>query len=111
MLRLPIRCATVILRFAPLFFQRSWRHAEVLLIEAILAPGQRTVTSVLRITGLVQERHFKNYRWVLSRAVWSTRAASSETLALCRDDGARRRMVRHDGRRAFACSRAAGGGR
>ena len=50
--RLPTRFAAVILCFAPLFLQRSWRHAEVLLIGAILAPGQRTVTSILRITGL-----------------------------------------------------------
>ena len=35
----------------PLFCQRSWRHAEVLLIGAILAPGKRTVTSLLRIAG------------------------------------------------------------
>ena len=47
--RLPSRFAAVILCFAPLFFQRSWRHAEVLLIGAILAPGQRPVTSLLRI--------------------------------------------------------------
>ncbi len=50
--RLPSRFAAVILTFAPLFLQRSWRHAEVLLTGAILAPGQRTVTSILRITGL-----------------------------------------------------------
>ncbi len=46
MLHLPSRFATVILSFAPLFFQRSWRHAEVLLLGAILAPGKRTVTSL-----------------------------------------------------------------
>ena len=44
MLHLPSRFAAVILSFAPLFFQRSWQHAEVLLIGAILAPGKRTVT-------------------------------------------------------------------
>ena len=44
---LPSRFATVILSFAPLFPQRSWRHAEVLLTGAILVPGQRTVTSIL----------------------------------------------------------------
>lgn len=76
MLRLPTRFATVILSFAPLFFQRSWRHAEVLLIGAILAPGKRTVTSLLRVTGLARERHFVNYHRVLSRAAWSSRAAS-----------------------------------
>ena len=39
MLRLPARFAAVILCRAPLFLQGSWRHAEVLLIGAILAPG------------------------------------------------------------------------
>ena len=76
MLCLPSRFATMILSFAPLFFQRSWRHAEVLLIGAILAPGKRTVTSLLRISGLARERRFVNYHRVLSRAVWSPRAAS-----------------------------------
>jgi hypothetical protein len=36
MLSLPSRFAAVILCFALLFLQRSWRHAEVLLIGAIL---------------------------------------------------------------------------
>jgi hypothetical protein len=76
MLCLPTRFAAVILSFAPLFIQRSWRHAEVLLIGAILAPGKRTVTSLLRVTGLARERHFVNYHRVLSRAAWSSRAAS-----------------------------------
>src|SRR3954451_1067720 len=76
MLQLPSRFDTVILNFAPLFFQRSWRHAEVLLLGAILAPGTRTVSRLLRITGLAQERHFVNDHRVLNRAVWSPRAAS-----------------------------------
>jgi len=48
---LPARFARVILAFAPLFVHRTWRHARVLLIGAILAPGRRTVASVLRMTG------------------------------------------------------------
>ena len=40
MLRLPSRFAAVILAFAPLFLQRSWRHAEVLLTGAILAQAR-----------------------------------------------------------------------
>jgi DDE superfamily endonuclease len=71
--RLPARFVTVILTFAPLFLQRSWRHAEVLLLGAILAPGKRTVTSILRISGLSRERHFVNYHRVLSRARWNGR--------------------------------------
>ena len=80
--RLPARFAAVILCFAPLFSQRSWRHAEVLLIGAILAPGRRTVASILRITGLCRERRFVNYHRVLNRAAWSGRAAARVLLGL-----------------------------
>ena len=85
MVQLPSRFAAVILRFAPLFFQRSWRHAEVLLTGAILAPGQRTVTGILRITGLCRERRFTNYHRVLNRACWSGRAAGRVLLELLLD--------------------------
>jgi hypothetical protein len=83
--RLPARFAAVILCFAPLFFQRGWRHAEVLLVGAILAPGRRTVTSILRITGLSHERRFVNYHRVLNRAAWSGRAAARALLELLLD--------------------------
>ncbi len=82
MLCLPSHFAPVILSFAPLFFQRSWRHAEVLLLGAILAPGKRTVTSLLRISGLARERRFVNYHRVLNRTAWSPRAASRLLLGL-----------------------------
>src|SRR5215212_4623306 len=85
MLSLPARFAAVILCFAPLLRQRSWRHAEVLLIGAILAPGQRTVTSILRITGLCRERRFVNYHRVLNRAAWGRRAAGRVLLGLLLD--------------------------
>lgn len=76
MLRLPAHFAAVILCFAPLSFQRSWRHAEVLVTGAILVPGQRTVASILRIGGLCRERRFVNYHRILNRAAWSGRAAT-----------------------------------
>ncbi len=79
---LPTRFAAVILNFAPLFRQRSWQHAEMLLIGAILAPGKRTVASLLRICGLAHERCFVNYHRVLNRAAWSPRAASQVLLGL-----------------------------
>ena len=85
MLRLPPRFAAGIVCFAPLFFQRSWRHAEMLLIGAILTPGRRTVTSILRITGLGRERRFVNYHRVLNRAAWSGRAAARVLLGLLLD--------------------------
>jgi DDE superfamily endonuclease len=83
--RLPSRFAAVILCFAPLFRERSWRHAEVLLIGAILAPGQRTVTGILWITGLARERRFVSYHRVLNRAAWGPRAAARVLLGLLMD--------------------------
>jgi hypothetical protein len=83
--RLPARFAAVILCFAPLFRERSWRHAEVLLVGAILAPGRRTVASILRIAGLCRERRFTNYHRVLNRAAWSGRAAGRVLLGLLLD--------------------------
>jgi hypothetical protein len=79
---LPPRFAAVILGFAPLFLQRTWRHARVLLTGAILAPGQRTVTSILRITGLAREQRFVNYHRVLNRAAWCPRVALRVLLSL-----------------------------
>ena len=68
--------------FAPLFSDRVWRHAQVLLLGAILAPGRRTVTSCLRIVGLGGESRFVNYHRVLSRARWRGREASRLLLGL-----------------------------
>jgi hypothetical protein len=73
---LPTRFAALIVAFAGLFRQRTWTHAKALLIGAILAPGVRTVASVLRVLGLGTERRFVNYHRVLNRAVWSPRGAS-----------------------------------
>src|ERR1044071_658662 len=78
----PTPFAAVILSFAQLFLPRARRLAEQLLIGAILVPGVRTVASVLRVLGLSGERHFVNYHRVLSRAVWSPRAAARVLLHL-----------------------------
>jgi hypothetical protein len=53
-----------------------------LVLGAILAPGQRTVASVLRVMGLSQDAHFQNYHRVLNRAVWSSREVSRLLLHL-----------------------------
>lgn len=73
---LPPQLVSIIVAFAPLFWKRTWEHAQVLLWGAILAPGKRTVTSALRIMGLSEERHFANYHRVLNRARWSCLKAS-----------------------------------
>jgi len=68
--------------FAPLFSERVFRHARVLLIGAILAPGARTVSSTLRAMGLDRQKRFHRYHRVLSRARWSGREASRILLGL-----------------------------
>src|SRR3990172_6596572 len=68
--------------FAPHFSNYVWQHARILLIGAILVPGRRTVTAVLRIMGLSDERQFQTYHRVLNRAVWSSWALSRALLDL-----------------------------
>jgi DDE superfamily endonuclease len=68
--------------FAPRFSARVWRHVQVLLAGAMLAPARRTVTATLRVMGLDQLRQFHRYHRVLSRAHWSSLAASRRLLAL-----------------------------
>ena len=73
---LPSGFGPLLVAFAPLFRSNVWEYAQVLLLGAILAPGRRTVSSVLCIVGLRGERNFQNYHRVLNRARWSSRAAS-----------------------------------
>jgi hypothetical protein len=79
---LPPKMVQVLAPFAPLFSKRVFRHAQVLLIGAILAPGRRTVSSALRAMGLNQEERFHRYHRVLNRARWSGREASRVLLGL-----------------------------
>ena len=64
---LPEAIIRVFAPFAPLFSPRVWRHAQVLLLGAMLTPGARTVTAALRVMGLSTERHFTTYHRVLNR--------------------------------------------
>jgi hypothetical protein len=73
---------TILTAFAGLFSKRVWQHVQILLFGAILAPGQRTVTAVLRIMGLSGEKHFQSFHRVLNRAIWSSREASRVLLGL-----------------------------
>jgi DDE superfamily endonuclease len=79
---LPSNFAPIILAFQPLMLTRTWQHAVVLLVGAILAPGKRTVSSVLRIMGRQREKQFQNYHRVLNRAVWDLRHGSAILLGL-----------------------------
>jgi hypothetical protein len=82
MLTLPKAHDSLVQAFAPHFSNYVWQHACVLLIGAILVPGRRTVTAVLRIMGLSEERQFQTYHRVLNRAVWSSWALSRTLLKL-----------------------------
>jgi hypothetical protein len=79
---LPTAMVQVLAPFVPLFSERVWQHALVLLAGTILAPGRRTVSSALRAMGLDQEKRFHRYHRVLSRASWSSREASRVLLGL-----------------------------
>jgi DDE superfamily endonuclease len=79
---LPPKMVQALTPFAPLFSERVFRHARVLLIGAILAPGARTVSSALRAMGLEREKRFHRYHRVLSRARWLSREVSRVLLGL-----------------------------
>ena len=79
---LPTEMVRVLAPFAPLFSERAFRHVQVLLAGAILAPGRRTVSSALHAMGLDQHERFHRYHRVLSHAVWSSREAGRMLLEL-----------------------------
>lgn len=72
----------VLALFAIHFSPQLWPLVQVLVTGAILARGQRTVTAILRVMGLSDEKHFVNYHRVLQRARWSSHAVSQTLLRL-----------------------------
>jgi hypothetical protein len=80
MLDLPKAIIQGLRPFEPVFSERVWEWAKILLVGAILTPGQRRVTAALRVMGLSAERQYQNYHRVLNRAVWSSRALSERLL-------------------------------
>ena len=90
MLTLPDAIVSILVPFATLFSTptpgrgrgQAWRKAQVLLVGAILTPGQRTVAAALRVMGRSDHRDYARYHEVLNRAVWSSRQAATILLAL-----------------------------
>jgi hypothetical protein len=66
--------------FRPCFTTPVWNRVLVLVAGAVLAPGKRTVTQVLRVMGLADEPGFQRYHDVLSRARWDARAVARRLL-------------------------------
>jgi DDE superfamily endonuclease len=85
MLSVPVTLTRLIVQFVPLFSKRVWDHALVLVVGALLAPGKRTVTAVLRVMGLSQEGQFQKYHRVLNRARWSSVAVGRVLLRMVVD--------------------------
>ena len=77
---LPREIVRVLRTFEDVFSERVWDWVQVLVVGAILTPGQRTVAAVLRVMGLGDERQFQNYHRVLNRARWSSRELSRRLL-------------------------------
>ena len=67
MLTLPDAIVPVLHPFAALFRNPTWLKAQILLVGAILAPGQRTVAAALRVMGLSDDRNYARYHQVLNR--------------------------------------------
>lgn len=79
---LPAEIIRLLSAFAPLFSHRVFRHVQVLVVGAILTPGRRTITNILRIMSLQHQRHFQTYHRVLNRATWSSRKVAQALLTL-----------------------------
>ncbi len=60
--------------FRGAFSAPSWEHVLVLIMGALLAPGKRTVTACLRMTGRAEAPGFSSYHQILNRARWQPRA-------------------------------------
>jgi DDE superfamily endonuclease len=82
MLNLPKQIIQVLRQFETVFSERVWEWAKILLVGAILAPGERTVAAILRVMGCAQEKQFQKYHRVLNRARWSSRELSRRLLLL-----------------------------
>jgi hypothetical protein len=84
-IRPPFTLTRLIVQFAPVLSKRVGEHAQVVVVGALLAPGNRTATAVLRVTGPSQERQLQQYHRVLNRARWSSVAAARVLLGLAVD--------------------------
>ena len=82
MLTLPAAIVPILAPFATLFTNPTWRKAQLLLVGAILATGQRTVAAALRVMGRSDQDDYARYHEVLNRAVWSPREAARILLLL-----------------------------
>ena len=79
---LPQALGSVIVAFISLMSKRVFVSVKLLLINAALAPGKRTVTAILCIMNTSDEARFQTYHRVLNRACWFLLAVSRLLLGL-----------------------------
>ncbi len=82
MLIIPEEIVEILRPFARVFSNRIWDTVQFLIIGAILTPGKRTVSAVLRTMGEQDDKNYQRYHRVLNRAKWSGLAASQILLGL-----------------------------
>lgn len=82
--RAPVILRTCLQPFRRFFTVPIWEHVLILLMGALLAPGKRTVTAVLRITGRRAATNFTCYHQVLNRALERARHCLPASVADCR---------------------------
>jgi hypothetical protein len=76
---------TLMEAFRGFFTAPIFDHVLVLVTGAVLTPGKRTVSAVLRIMGLGQAGDFALYHHVLSQARWDSRAIARKLLVMILD--------------------------
>ncbi len=64
------------------FTALSWEHVLVIVMGAVLAPGKRTITACLRMTGRSEAVNFASYHQLLNRARWRSAAMTRRLLGL-----------------------------
>jgi hypothetical protein len=69
----------------PCFTAPSWEHVLVLVMGAVLAPGKRTVSACLRMTGRTHAGNFSSYHQLLNRARWDSRGMTRRLLGMIID--------------------------
>jgi hypothetical protein len=68
--------------FRPHVTGPTWQNLLVLVMGALLAPGKRTVSACLRMTGRAEATNFTVYHQVLNRGRWKGRALARTLLDL-----------------------------
>ena len=79
---LPQSIITILWPFSVLFSRLSWFTSLELLLGAILCKGTRTVTGILRATGLSQNKGFSKYHRILNSLDWSPKRGSEILLKM-----------------------------